>query len=54
MIECGEPLLDQREVVRGASGKDIVFLASRVPLRDQAGSVIGVLGVFVALPDALG
>jgi len=54
VIECGEPLLDQREVVRGASGKDIVFLASRVPLRDQAGSVIGVLGVFVALPDALG
>ena len=25
---------------------------SRVPLRDQAGNLIGVLGVFVALPDA--
>jgi PAS domain S-box-containing protein len=52
VIDSGEPLLDQREVLRDASGRDIPFLASRVPLRDQAGSLIGVLGVFVALPDA--
>ena len=51
VIDGGEPLLDQREVLRDASGRDLSCLASRVPLRDQAGNLIGVLGVFVALPD---
>jgi methyl-accepting chemotaxis protein len=51
VLEAGQPLLDQREALRGAAGRDLDCLASRVPLRDHAGELIGVLGVFVALPD---
>jgi len=54
VVETGEPLLDQREVLRDATGRDIECLASRVPLRDQAGNLLGVLGVFVALPGTAG
>ncbi|WP_242333206.1 cache domain-containing protein [Anaeromyxobacter sp. SG66] len=50
VMDAGAPLLDARETLRDASGRDIDCLASRVPLRDQAGNLIGVLGVFVALP----
>jgi PAS domain S-box-containing protein len=52
VLETGEPLLDERETLRDAAGNDLECLASRVPLRDQAGNLIGVLGVFVALPRA--
>ena len=52
VIESGEPLLDRREILHDASGREICCLASRVPLRDPAGNLIGMLGVFVALPGA--
>jgi PAS domain S-box-containing protein len=52
VMDDGAPLLDQRETLRDASGRDVDCLASRVPLRDQAGNLIGMLGVFVAVPDA--
>jgi methyl-accepting chemotaxis protein len=52
VIESGEPLLDRRETLRDASAREICCLASRVPLRDPAGNLIGMLGVFVAIPDA--
>ena len=52
VMDEGAPLLDQRETLRDASGRDVDCLASRVPLRDQAGNLIGMLGVFVAIPDA--
>ena len=42
-MDEGAPLLDQREMLRDASGRDIECLASRVPLRDQAGNLIGML-----------
>ena len=51
-MDEGAPLLDLGEMLRDASGRDIECLASRVPLRDQAGNLIGMLGVFVAIPDA--
>ena len=44
VMDEGAPLLDQRESLRDASGRDIDCLASRVPLRDQAGNLIGMLG----------
>ncbi|ABS28209.1 cache domain-containing protein [Anaeromyxobacter sp. Fw109-5] len=50
VMDEGAPLLDEREHLRDASGRDIDCLASRVPLRDQAGNLIGMLGVFVAIP----
>jgi methyl-accepting chemotaxis protein len=52
VLERGEALLDQRETLRDATGHDVEGLVSRVPLRDQAGNLLGVLGVFVALPAA--
>ena len=52
VIETGEPILDRREILRDASGRAICCLASRVPLRDPAGNLIGMLGVFVAMPGA--
>ncbi len=54
VVETGEPLLDQREVLRDASGREVCWLASRVPLRDPAGNLIGTLGVFVAIPESSG
>jgi methyl-accepting chemotaxis protein len=50
VLDAGEPLLDEREVLRDAAGRDVECLASRVPLRDHAGRVIGVLGTLVPLP----
>ena len=44
-------MLDEREVLRDASGREVCWLASRVPLRDPAGNLIGMLGVFVAIPE---
>jgi hypothetical protein len=51
VLASGEALLDQRETLQDAGGGEVRYLASRVPLRDAAGDLIGVLGVLVALPD---
>ncbi len=50
VIESGAPLLDRREILRDAGGRDLCCLASRVPLRDPAGNLIGMLGVLVVVP----
>jgi PAS domain S-box-containing protein len=52
VIESGEALLDQREILKDEAGREFCCLASRVPLRDPAGNLIGMLGVFVAIPEA--
>ncbi len=52
VLDTGEALLDARERLGDASGRRISCLVSRVPLRDQAGGVIGVLGVLVVVPPA--
>ncbi len=54
VIDTGEALLDEREILGDASGRRAAWLVSRVPLRDHAGAVIGMLGVLVAIPDAAG
>ena len=51
VLASGEALLCQRETLLDAGGGEVRYLASRVPLRDAAGDLIGVLGVLVALPD---
>jgi PAS domain S-box-containing protein len=53
VLESGEALLDEREILRDPSGRETCCLASRVPLRDAAGSVIGMLGVLVAIPEGI-
>jgi PAS domain S-box-containing protein len=52
VIESGEALLERREILKDAAGRELCCLASRVPLRDPAGNLIGMLGVFVAIPGA--
>ncbi|HVP69178.1 MAG TPA: cache domain-containing protein [Anaeromyxobacteraceae bacterium] len=52
VIDTGDALLDQREVLLDATGHRLDCLVSRVPLRDPAGNLIGMLGVLVALPQA--
>ncbi|OFX22546.1 MAG: hypothetical protein A2V77_14155 [Anaeromyxobacter sp. RBG_16_69_14] len=51
VLASGQALLDQRETLRNPSGSEVHYLVSRVPLRDAAGDLIGVLGVLVALPE---
>ena len=51
VLASGQALLDQRETLRNASGSEVHYLVSRLPLRDAAGDLIGVLGVLVAIPE---
>ena len=51
VLESGRPLLDQRDTLRDAAGREVRYLVSRVPLRDAAGELIGMLGVLVAVPE---
>jgi two-component system cell cycle sensor histidine kinase/response regulator CckA len=46
VLDTGEPLLGAEEEHTLADGKTAALLTSRVPLRDAAGRVIGVLGVY--------
>ena len=46
VLDSGEPLLGAEEERALADGKTVTLLTSRVPLRDAAGRVIGVLGVY--------
>jgi PAS domain S-box-containing protein len=46
VMETGEPLLDVEESQTRASGAAAVLLTSKVPLRDSAGAVVGVVGVY--------
>jgi PAS domain S-box-containing protein len=44
-MEKKEPHLDVEEIHHQANGKDAVFLTSRVPLVDESGNVMGMLGI---------
>jgi two-component system cell cycle sensor histidine kinase/response regulator CckA len=46
VMESGEPLLNIDEVRPDADGKPAQLLVNRVPLRDGAGAILGVLGVY--------
>ena len=46
-MERGVPLLDQEEITRDDQGREMVILTSKVPLRNEAGEVIGLLGIIV-------
>ncbi len=46
VMRTGEPLMDTEETLTRANGERIVLSTSKVPLRDSAGSVVGVLGVY--------
>jgi PAS domain S-box-containing protein len=47
----GVPLLNQEEVTRDDQGREMVILTSKVPLRNGAGDVIGLLGIIVDITE---
>jgi PAS domain S-box-containing protein len=51
VMETEEPLLNIEESQTRADGTRAVLLTSKVPLRDAAGAVIGVLGVYQDITD---
>jgi PAS domain S-box-containing protein len=50
-MERGEPLLNQEEVTHDDQGREMVILTSKVPLRNESGDVIGLLGIIVDITD---
>jgi len=46
VMSAGIPLLNMENTIKGTEGKDVILLTSKVPLRNAAGNVIGVLGIF--------
>jgi methyl-accepting chemotaxis protein len=52
VLETGQPAPTERETLTGGAGRRASFLVSRVPLRDQAGNLLGLLGVLVELDEA--
>ncbi|MGA7884399.1 MAG: diguanylate cyclase [Acidobacteriaceae bacterium] len=45
VIESGEPLVSRDEYVREADGRFRYILTTKVPLRDPAGQLVGVIGI---------
>lgn len=45
VMESGEPLFDSEELQLQADGKNAILLTSKVPLRDETGEVVGILGI---------
>ncbi|HEU4577520.1 MAG TPA: ATP-binding protein [Polyangiaceae bacterium] len=50
-MERGEPLLNQEEVTHDDRGREMVILTSKVPLRNESGDVIGLLGIIVDITE---
>jgi PAS domain S-box-containing protein len=47
VLETGEPLPECEEPVRGSDGRQRWTQTSKVPLRDEHGAIVGVLGILV-------
>ena len=45
VLRTGAPLINRSERAKDAAGDDIVLLTSKVPLKDEHGSTIGLVGV---------
>ena len=46
VMERGVPLLNIEETQQSADGEETTLLTSKVPLRDEQGEVVGILGMF--------
>ncbi|KPK85618.1 MAG: hypothetical protein AMJ81_03235 [Phycisphaerae bacterium SM23_33] len=51
VIRTGRPLLNKEEALLGPGGQQKTVLTSKVPLRDAAGGVVGVLGICADITD---
>ncbi len=46
VLKSGTPMLDYEEPMRAAAGKTLSVSTSKVPLRDESGEVVAVLGIY--------
>ncbi|KFE68533.1 ATP-binding protein [Hyalangium minutum] len=51
VMQSGTPMLDIEEPVRRADGSERTLLTSKVPLRDEAGQVMGMLGIYADITE---
>jgi two-component system cell cycle sensor histidine kinase/response regulator CckA len=51
VVTTGQSLLNMEESLTRADGTKVTLLASKVPLRDASGTVVGVLGVYQNITD---
>src|SRR5205823_13051564 len=51
VVGAGESLLNVEETLTRPGGRKAVLLTSKVPLRDESGAVVGVLGVYQDITD---
>lgn len=51
VMERGEPILNLEEPQTHDDGRETILLTSKVPLRDNSGSIIGLLGMFADITE---
>jgi PAS domain S-box-containing protein len=51
VMESGQPLLNIEETQRRPDGSEATLLTSKVPLRNAAGEIVGVLGVYTDISE---
>jgi len=51
VMDSGQPLLHVEELARIADGSERHIMASKVPIRDAAGGVMGVLGIYADVTE---
>ena len=51
VMESGEPLLDIEEPQLQADGRNAILLTSKVPLRNAAGELVGILGIYADITE---
>jgi len=51
IIKSGQPMLNVEETQLQADGKVVTILTSKVPLKDSAGNVIGILGIYADITE---
>jgi PAS domain S-box-containing protein len=51
VMETGRPLLNIEESQRQADGKEVYLLTNKVPLRDAAGNIDGMLGIYMDITE---